>query len=1143
MANEGFITLNDLRTKFKAAGVFTVYRDGTASANQTSSSPMRLVFGFSRFGLFNTCVYIEKGDISTATKLFGPIDTVLEGKQSFFHRSIFTMLEEGPVLAINLLKLNNSVDSNGVPTVNADMTPYRSFSVDVAAANGVKTQKMFASYYNKERFWKPDRAYLLATRSQSDKGSLLNLTNLSQTPISFIIRKSQVKGYDITVKKWYDSVGGGIPPYLKANDYISDYFVDVIAIYGDFGPAKYASLATDPIYGQYFTANGMIISQLNAFLQRSEIKLVDVFTGSLIPNFKDSFGVSQFIETIINQKTSTTGILCAIDKKEFDNFTDETNTHNLDLVGHGLIGGSVQTCDFLSYKKKIVQDYSYAQKTTNNKIYFASASNFSVVQAPQKLIATIGSAHPLFGWASKIKLGDYFQGQTTSAGTNFGISITNPVLEVTSVVTSNTNVIIELSSPLKDGETSTSGSFINLKSTNAVTETKATGTITLTVAGNAGDIITAIVNNGLVDVTIGSYTVATGNSTSVIATALVAAIDAGTSTHGFTAAASGAVVTVTAPTGSFTLPNLFYKLKTTLVGTVADTLTQFSGGLGNPTGYQWEMDLTRMYIDGTNSFYLADKKTPIFASNQNGDLTDGDKLTDGTHIYYLKFTQIRDVTDFGLMVKITLFTDQALTVPVSTGNAIAFGASIDSNGFVVATNINFISMIGSINERFVTSMTVAKNVVRVDISQEPNIVLGNYLVAVDIDGNPILSLITSIKRIKNNNGVPTDIEITTLDEIKLFPVVGGGYQVERYQPIEAFFDTYNMTVLDGFKLKATHMPNGTNERMKDILSVMLETNIYNSLIDPEMVDFRYLVDTFNHGLETQSKRGLARLVRDRSKCLGLLNAPSVEEFKNSQDPLFTETPTASDPLPILNVQYIADGANLSQNPSFLYTLPEEEDGASYVGTFIPNITKREDSGDYLSIPPAALVSNNFMKKYNGGNPFKPTAGLKRGVLTGDGLVGVEYDFDQNQRGILQQKGLNPIYQKKTGEIVIMGDETNYKQMSSVLNNLSVRDLLVTIEIEHTKILEPYVFDYNNDATETEVKQLLGDFLGSIKNGYGALASFSLIFDTNNNPDWVLRENAAICDVIVEPASVAQKFIQRITLIKGSSPTVGAFVAV
>jgi hypothetical protein len=265
-------------SQFKASGVYTLEFDASANVILTTQT-IRLVVGFSNKGPFNAPVYIP--DVTTALAIFGDIDKNLEAKGSFFQRSIFTCLNAGPIFALNLLRLNNDLDS---PT--ADVVPYFGYSVDTEQPNGILREKLLASYYNKERFWYADTNYFLATRSIVDQGRIFNLVNLGNTPMSIITRKSTdanppLQGYDIFAIDWYGP--GNVPSYVNPYDYISDWFIDVIAVAGDW--TNYTALSQDPQWSTYFTPNGFIKSQITNFLNNIDVNLVTIQTGCLIIDF------------------------------------------------------------------------------------------------------------------------------------------------------------------------------------------------------------------------------------------------------------------------------------------------------------------------------------------------------------------------------------------------------------------------------------------------------------------------------------------------------------------------------------------------------------------------------------------------------------------------------------------------------------------------------------------------------------------------------------------------------------------------------------------------------------------------------------------------------------------------------------------
>jgi hypothetical protein len=117
--------------------------------------------------------------------------------------------------------------------------------------------------------------------------------------------------------------------------------------------------------------------------------------------------------------------------------------------------------------------------------------------------------------------------------------------------------------------------------------TPATGSYLVTTIGANGDTITISANDlntlGTPQVIVlGSYTKVAGDSTaSLVATAIANAINAGTINHGYSAIAATATVTITAPKRLGVYLNTGTPLVVSVVGTIAGTLTQFTGGVAS----------------------------------------------------------------------------------------------------------------------------------------------------------------------------------------------------------------------------------------------------------------------------------------------------------------------------------------------------------------------------------------------------------------------------------------------------------------------------------------------------------------------------------------------------------------------------------
>lgn len=1141
----GLISASDI-ANIKASGVTTKIVDATRRPNIIPQGQVRLIYGSSKVGVFNRCVFIEAGDFKNADEIYGGEDKQLERKGSFFHRALNVALEEGAVLALALLKTNDETDElTGEPTPNSDIAEYKSFSVAPANSNFDKTKKLYSSYFRKDRFWNPDERYLLATRDILHQGSILNLANISQKKMTFIVKKSTVVGFDVTVKEWYQN--REIPAFLREGDFISDYFVDIYVIAGDF--SNYATLSTDPIMGKYFDKKGLITSQLDAFLALGQVALLKFFQGCLIPNFVDKDGSIKAIDRIINSGTDFHGVLCAIDKDELDKFADQTNTKSFDLVGHSFLSGNVSNIDMLSYKRQFSADREFEMSFPTSFNGINTSIGYSAVSLTTKHTVTITSTNPDFASLTNLlEDGTLIKGILTQAGIDASIPYTNPVMKISNISKTATTITFDLTNELKQYETSLTGSYVDiLVEGSAVPFASASGFIQITsfspsVVGSYE--IKVVGLNNIVSFGTISFTLLSTQAT--VTQDIANLINSGTGTHGYIAVWDTVDKVDITHNGSDGSTHAGDSFDVSLLSGSATTFYNFGtmagGNLEIEAGIQYDHEVQGFYNDGTNSKCIVREYDDLYVAWASGDIKDGDRISTGVGSYrYLKFTPTKDLTTFENILEVEFYTDADLSVSTSF---VFGGTSYNSYGYKISTFsvINIIASDVEISRNFPILSEISQNVFRVDYSYFNDIKVGQMLEGIDVNENPILVRITSIKNV--GSPAPTEMEVTTSGVIKYRPAIGGGKTVNRFLPFAQLFDHLQAYYLKGLEIKESHMPNNTNARMKEIISVMIETPIRKALVDSDMVTFRYAVDTFNHGIEAQAKRDIARLLRDRSKAMGLMNMPSTRELEESGNPSFKDAPTASSPLQPLKAKYIAEGGNKDMNPDFLMSRPEEEDGASHTVFFYPNIVKQDVDYSVVSVPPAIYVSNNYVRKWRNGDGFKATAGTSRGVITGENLLGLDHELDKDDRGELETKGINPLRQLEDGTIIIYGNQTGYHKFRSILNQANSRDTLITIEIDSENILNGFVFEnaFSDDIIRETIKTSLSNYYTSLRDQFKAIESFEVRFDRKNNPDWVVSESASIVDVELKLPNVTRKFISRITLVGGSA-SVGAFVAV
>jgi hypothetical protein len=330
--------------KYKRPGIFLEEFDNSVISTPLVEGITNMVMGVSKKGPVNTPVRITT--VTDFENIFGSLDRSLERKGSFFHRTVAKMLETAPVFAMNLLLTDD----------NLDKIEYQSLSVSSDFSNDIEREGAYRRFFDTTGFWKRDtESFINLTKSNTGYADrLLNITNLSDRYATVFIIKSSLTGFDRTLVEWYGSVDK-VPAYVNANDWASDYMVDVIVVAGDW--SDYKTLAVDSRWSTYFNASGLRKTQIRNFANDRNVTLLGYYEGlSLIPYFRDANGRNIFIETTLNRDTDRTGIFCSFnaDLAEVDFFNGK-----LDLIGHTIAGKNETTINFLSYTETIAEEVEF----------------------------------------------------------------------------------------------------------------------------------------------------------------------------------------------------------------------------------------------------------------------------------------------------------------------------------------------------------------------------------------------------------------------------------------------------------------------------------------------------------------------------------------------------------------------------------------------------------------------------------------------------------------------------------------------------------------------------------------------------------------------------------------------------------------
>ncbi len=540
-----------------------------------------------------------------------------------------------------------------------------------------------------------------------------------------------------------------------------------------------------------------------------------------------------------------------------------------------------------------------------------------------------------------------------------------------------------------------------------------------------------------------------------------------------------------------------------------------------------------------DDYLIAFENSKVYKAYTNGFLRTGDESKDATNTYYTKiedgFVQDLGGNDYSY-IKIYTYQDSSLLnrINVNTYNNVDdyIKYSLDSGDdfkkiFDLTDTDYFTDYQIQQPNKLVLGINTANVVEKAEIDEFLKV--NQYIKARVVgDSRPRLLKIISITSSEELSPYRLEYVVTTMvptiDEVDGLDTTGNTISV--YKGIENFVGSLKGQCMKGFKIRNGLLPNSTSARQKEILDYLFDyTAIPAALSDRETIDYRYIVDSYEGDLSQSSKYHLGKIAAMNGKVMAILNDPSFEQFEKSVDPSFVNTINK-----LVSTEYISKGGNLSLNPSFTFKFADEDINgvpmSSYEYFVMPNMLIRE-GGKTKSVPPAAYVSNAYVRKFKNGTPFLITAG-KRAIITDPEVVGLEYDLSNDDRDFLEPVGHNLIVKRRGFGITVFSNNTAYQRVKSALNNAHIRDNLSTIERDIEQILVNFLFDFNDEITRLRVKGILENYMDSVVNARG-LQGYTVQFDTENNTNEVIEANTAIVDISVDFPRGIHKFINRITI--------------
>jgi hypothetical protein len=382
---------------------------------------------------------------------------------------------------------------------------------------------------------------------------------------------------------------------------------------------------------------------------------------------------------------------------------------------------------------------------------------------------------------------------------------------------------------------------------------------------------------------------------------------------------------------------------------------------------------------------------------------------------------------------------------------------------------------------------------------------------------------------------PELTELTCDTSIKMYNFGSGDLQTMRYVSIDNYALTYKAIALKGFKIRQNSLPDGTEARQNAILNIVAKgTPMFKALTNKETIDFRYLIDSFGLGLIERSKQQLVDICGERLDVFGFINMPSMKDFINSASPTFTDSEGN------LSVELIAAGGDLETNPAFLYSFGEGV-GTSCVGYFTPYLTVN-DNGRPIDLPPSSFVASTYMRKHTSSitaiTPWTIAAGVNNGRITN--ILGTEIDFTNQDIEFLNLAQINPIVFKRNRGYIIETENTAQTLYRSSLSFIHVREVLIELERELSRMLLDYQWRFNTPDIRAEIK-LRADFIcETYVNRNGLYNYFNKMDDENNTPE-IIDNQIGVLDTYIEPIKGMGIIVNNITILRTGAISAGGFI--
>lgn len=308
-------------------------------------------------------------------------------------------------------------------------------------------------------------------------------------------------------------------------------------------------------------------------------------------------------------------------------------------------------------------------------------------------------------------------------------------------------------------------------------------------------------------------------------------------------------------------------------------------------------------------------------------------------------------------------------------------------------------------------------------------------------------------------------------------------------------------------------------------------NVYDgiriSLTSRKDIQYKYIIDTFESFVGSEIKSHLTLIAKEKENALALCNFPEAKTFKNCDYTSFTDKNGR------FQTHFIKDGGNKQKPIGIAFSLPSEGNGASFASFNTPIVLS--DGTVKTTCPSAALVSNNFVAKYDSRFPYSIVAGPVYGNISVKGLVGPDFNYSRADLDILEPMGVNVMIYEPGRGTYINSNQTAKQNPVTALSKINVRELVTFLQDEIEKMMQGYQWEFNTQALRDTIKSKADTICAQIV-GNGGMYAFVNVCDETNNTDDVINNEMLVLDTSIEPGMGCGKMVQTLTIYRKGGMT-------